>query len=121
MKPRNDDYNERKKHLESYTDQELKAYFYKLTDQIIDPLLNLAYEYTTPAIERSILMRMGFSSIEAKAITDRLFDYGLLEFGAGNVVYMLYQREYMSIREAGLMLLEGKTIEDMVEVFKHES
>lgn len=121
MKARNDDYNERKKHLETYTDQELKAYFYQLTDKLINPLLDLAYDYTSPAIERSILLRMGFSSIEAKAITDRLFDHGLLEYGAGHAVYLLYQRKNVTIREAGLMLLEGKTIEEMVEVFKHES
>jgi len=121
MKARNDDYNERKKHLESYTDQELKTYFYELTDQLIDPLLDLAYHYTSPAIERSILLRMGFSSLEAKAITDRLFEYGLLEYGAGHIVYLLYRRKTISIREAGLMLLDSKTVEEMVEVFKHES
>ncbi|MBU1141770.1 MAG: ornithine aminomutase subunit alpha [Firmicutes bacterium] len=121
MKARNDDYSQRRKHLDTYSDQELKTYFYELTDQIIDPLLKLAYDYTTPAIERSVLMRMGFSSIEAKAITDRLFEHSLLEFGAGHVVYFLSRRENISIRKAGLMLLESQSVENMAEVFKHET
>jgi D-ornithine 4,5-aminomutase subunit alpha len=121
MKARNDDYNQRKEHLEAYTDQELKKYFFELTDQIIDPLLSIAFAYTSPAIERSVLMRMGFSSLEAKAITDKLFDHGLLEFGAGHVVYVLSKKESKSIREAGLMLLDGPYLDQMVEVFKHET
>jgi len=121
MKARNDDYNQRNEHLAAYSDQELKDYFFKLTDQIIDPLLSLARDYTSPAIERSVLMRMGFSSLEAKAITDRLFDHGLLEYGAGHVVYVLSKKESKTIRDAGLMLLDGPSLDQMVEVFKHES
>lgn len=121
MKPRNDDYLERRKHLEAYNDQELKAYFYKLTDQLIDPLLDLARDYTTPAIERSVLMRMGFSSLEAKAITDKLFEHNMLAFGAGHIVYRFSIDHHMSIREAGLKLLEEEHIKWVMEVFKHEA
>lgn len=118
MKPRIDDYNERKKHLEHYTDQELKEYFFRLTDQMIDPLLELAREYTTPAIERSVLMRMGFSSQEAKAITDKLFEHELLSFGAGHIVYRYHKDHHLSIREAGLKLLEEDAIKEVMEAFK---
>ncbi len=121
MKARNDDFNKRRKHLDTYSDQELKTYFYKLTDQLIDPLLEMAFEYTSPAIERSVLLRMGFSSLEAKAITDRLFEHNLLEFGAGHIIYYYSKQHHLSIREAGLMLLEGSNINQMVEVFKHEA
>ncbi len=121
MKARNDDYNQRRKHLEKYSNQKLKAYFFELTDRLIDPLLNIAYDYTSPAIERSVLMRMGFSSLESKAITDRLFDHDLLEYGAGHVVYALSKKESKTIREAGLMLLDGPYLDQMVEVFKHEA
>ena len=38
----------------------------QLTGQLVDPLLELAKENTSPAIERSVLLRMGFSSLEAK-------------------------------------------------------
>ncbi len=118
MKSRNDDFLERRKHLLAYSDAELKAYFKELTDQIIDPLLSLAYEYTTPAIERSILMRMGFSSLESKWITDKLMENNLLEHGAGHVVFKYATLFKLPIREAGLALLETSAINKMMEAFK---
>jgi D-ornithine 4,5-aminomutase subunit alpha len=119
MKARKDDFQERRKHLENYSDQQLKKYFFDLTDQLLDPILDLARDYTTPAIERSILMRMGFSSLEAKAITDRLLEYQLLQYGAGHVVYRYANDEKIDIRQAGLSLLESHAVQKMVEVFKN--
>ena len=119
MKSRHDDFKTRRKHLDQYSDQELKDYFYKLIDQTIDPLLDLAYEYTTPAIERSVLMRMGFSSHEAKMITDLIFEHNLLSHGAGHVVYRFAKLKNLDIREAGLKLLEAENIKLMAEVFTH--
>ncbi|MBE0700304.1 MAG: ornithine aminomutase subunit alpha [Acholeplasmataceae bacterium] len=118
MKARNDDYLMRRKHLDAYSDTELKTYFFKLTDQLIDPLLDMAHTYTTPAIERSVLMRMGFSSLESKAITDRFFEHNLLSHGAGHVVYRYAKDHQIGIRQAGLKLLEGDAVLKMVEVFK---
>jgi len=118
MKSRNDDFLERRKHLTKYSDSELKAYFQELTDQMIDPLLSLAYEYTTPAIERSVLMRMGFSSLEAKMITEKLMENNLLAHGAGHVVFKYATLKKLSIREAGLSLLETSEVNMMMEVFK---
>ncbi len=121
MKPRNDDYEKRRKHLEAYSDEELKTYFFELTDQIVNPMMDLAFRYTSPAIERSVLMRMGFSSLEAKAITDQLNEHDLLPFGAGHIVYYCSKSFGYEIREAGLNLMEGKHIQEMTEVFKHET
>lgn len=121
MKPRQDDYTDRRKHLKDMSDQALKAYFFELTDRIIDPILVTAKDYTTPAIERSILLRMGFSSIEAKAITEKLHEQNLLPFGAGHVVYQYHLKSKLSIREAGLKLLEDDVLMSMTEVFKHET
>lgn len=121
MKQRNDDYNTRSEHLKKMSDHELKAYFEKLTDQIIDPLLDLAYRYTTPAIERSVLMRMGFSSLEAKAITEKMMDYHLLEHGAGHVVFKYAQLHKLNMRDAGLKLLDTHEMEKIAEVFTHET
>ncbi len=118
MKQRNDDFKDRREHLDAYSDAELKTYFFELTDQLIDPLLDLAHAYTTPAIERSVLMRMGFSSIEAKTITDRLFELELLAHGAGHVVYLYAKKRKISIREAGLLLLEDKNLATEMEVLK---
>ncbi len=121
MKQRNDDFKERREHLDYYSDEELKTYFFELTDQLVHPLLNLAFDYTSPAIERSVLMRMGFSSTEAKTITDKILDHNLLSHGAGHVVFRYAKNNQLSIREAGLKLLQDHEIEQMVEVFKHES
>lgn len=121
MKTRIDDFSERRKHLEKLSDQELKDYFFKLTDQLVDPLLKLAYDYTTPAIERSVLMRMGFSSIEAKMITDRIFENDLLAYGAGHIVFLYAKNQHLSIREAGLKLLNENELKKLMEVLIHEA
>jgi D-ornithine 4,5-aminomutase subunit alpha len=118
MKPRNDDFNARSMHLKKMSDQELKAYFEKLTDQIIDPMLELAYNHTTPAIERSVLMRMGFSSLEAKALTEKMMEHHLLAHGAGHVVMRYAQQKKCPIRDAGLRLMDTSEMMSMVEVFK---
>jgi D-ornithine 4,5-aminomutase subunit alpha len=115
MKQRNDDFLERRKHLEKMSDQQLKDYFYELTDNIVDPLLKLAYDYTTPAIERSVLMRMGFSSLESKTIIDRLFEQELLAYGAGHIVYIYAELNHLSIREAGLKLLDEHDFKNIKE------
>lgn len=118
MKQRPDDFNERRQHIKDLSDQELKKRFEALTDQMIDPLLDMAYHYTTPAIERSILMRMGFSSLEAKDIVNKMHEYQLLGHGAGHVVYRYHIMHQLSIREAGLALMSQKALLEMVEVFK---
>lgn len=118
MKPRPDDFNVRRAHLADMTDEQLKTYFFELTDKLVQPMMDMAKTHTTPAIERSVLMRMGFSSQEAKAITDRLFEYDLLSHGAGHMVYRHAKDNNMSIREAGLDLLEGNAVHKMTEVFK---
>lgn len=117
MKSRKDDYLERSKHLKNLTDEELKVYFFKLTDQLLDPIMDLAYNYTSPSIERSVLLRMGFSSLEAKAITEKLNDANLLSFGAGHVVYLYAKMKNIEIIEAGRLLATGEGITLMKEVF----
>jgi D-ornithine 4,5-aminomutase subunit alpha len=106
-----DEYLERKKHLEKLSDEELKNYFFELSEQIVDPLIQLAYTHTTPSIERSILLRMGFSSIEAKTIVEKVIAKGLMGKGAGHVVYKMAKQNTLSIREAGLKIIESDVIE----------
>ncbi|MDD4354930.1 MAG: ornithine aminomutase subunit alpha [Candidatus Izemoplasmatales bacterium] len=105
---RHDDYLSRKAHLEGLTDQQLKDYFWRLVDQAVTPLVDLAKTHTSPAIERSILLRMGFSSLEAKALVDKSIAYGLIKKGAGHVVTRYSLITNLSIREAGLKLIEIK-------------
>ena len=62
---RDDDFKDRHQHLKDLTDEQLEARFWELANKLVDPLLQMGKEYTSPAIERSVLLRMGFSSIEA--------------------------------------------------------
>lgn len=118
MKPRNDDFKTRRAHLDKYDDEALRIYFLELTDRLLDPVMKMAKDHTTPAIERSVLMRMGFSSAEAKVLTDRFFEHDLLAHGAGHIVYRYAKDHGIGLREAGEKLLEGDAMEKIKEVFK---
>ncbi len=120
MKARIDDFKERRTHLEHMSDAELKTYFYKLLDQMIDPIMDLAFTQTSPSIERSVLLRMGFSSIEAKALVDLVLENNLIEHGAGHVVYKYAKKHKLDIRDAGLKILETNDLADIKEAFKHD-
>lgn len=117
MIKREDDFQARHEHLKQLSDEELKARFWALTGQLVDPLLELAKENTSPAIERSVLLRMGFSSLEAKAIVDGCVEKSLLGHGAGNVVYRYSQHTGLGIREAGLALLNPANLEEAARLF----
>lgn len=115
---RADDFQVRRAHLADLTDEQLEQRFWELAEKIVDPLIDLAYKNTSPSIERSVLLRMGFSSIEAKAIVEGVMDRGLMGKGAGHVVYKVAKAKNMDIREAGLALMEGKYWDDAVNLFK---
>ena len=117
MVKREDDFQARRAHLASFSDEELKARFWALTEQLVDPLLALANENTTPAIERSVLLRMGFSSLEAKAIVDGCMEKSLLGHGAGNVVYRYAKHANLPVREAGLALMNPTTQDKAAALF----
>ncbi len=105
---RADDYEQRRQHLANLTDAELEKRFWDLAEKVVDPLLELGKKNTTPAVERSILLRMGFSSIEVKPIVEGVMNKGLMGKGAGNVVWRLSKKLGVSVREAGLALADGK-------------
>ena len=117
MIKREDDFQARREHLKNLSDEDLKARFWALTEQLVDPLLELAKENTTPAIERSVLLRMGFSSLEAKAIVDGCAEKSLLGHGAGNVVYRYAKHTGQEICEAGLALLFPANMEEAARLF----
>ncbi len=114
---RADDFEKRRAHLANLTDEELYERFWKLANEIVDPLLELGRKNTTPAIERSILLRMGFSSLEAKPIVEGVMSKGLMGKGAGNVVWRLSKKLGCSVREAGLLLAQGKHWDDVDTLF----
>ncbi len=118
MKERQDDYLERSKHLKKLTDLELREYFLELSEKIVDPLIDLSYKNTSKSIERSILLRMGFSSIDAKAIVDILDENNLLRKGAGHSVYILSKNKNISLEKAGKLIQNGESINHLLEYFK---
>lgn len=117
MIKRDDDFQVRREHLASLNDEELKARFWALTEQLVDPLLTLAEENTTPAIERSVLLRMGFSSLEAKTIVNGCMEKNLLGHGAGNVVYRYAKENNLPVREAGLALMNPAALDRAAALF----
>lgn len=115
---REDDFNTRRKHLASLTEEELEKRFWELTEKIVDPLIEIAEKNTSPSIERSVLLRMGFSSLEAGAIVNGAIDRGLLGKGAGHIVYRMAKEKNMPIRETGLKLVDGELWDDALAIFK---
>jgi D-ornithine 4,5-aminomutase subunit alpha len=115
---RDDNYQEKRENLKNLSDAELKERFWELGEKIVEPLLTLGYDHTTPSIERSVLLRMGFSSVESMAIVNEVLAKGLISKGAGNVVYRLAKHKNMSIRDAGLALYNNELWDEALALFK---
>ncbi|OQY40632.1 MAG: ornithine aminomutase [Fusobacteriia bacterium 4572_74] len=115
---RDDDFSVRRKHLNNLTDAELKNKFWELAEKLVDPMIDLAKTHTTPSIERSVLLRMGFSSIEAKPLVDGAIDRGLMGKGVGHLVYKISKEKNISIRQAGEEMIEGNHWDTLMEIFK---
>lgn len=115
---REDDFQVRRQHLANLSDEELKQKFWKLAEQAVEPLLELAKTNTSPSIERSVLLRMGFSSLEAKPLVEGAIDRGLIGKGVGHIVYRISKEKNIPLRQAGLEMIEGKHWDDAVTIFK---
>lgn len=115
---RDDDFAKRRTHLQNLTDEELKAKFWEISEKIVDPMLELAKTHTTPSIERSVLLRMGFSSLEVKPLVEGAIDRGLMGKGVGHLVYRAAKDKGIEVREAGLQMIEGQHWDYLVETFK---
>jgi D-ornithine 4,5-aminomutase subunit alpha len=105
---REDDFEVRGVRLRKLSDRELYDYFWSLVDKIVAPLIEEARSHTTASIERSVLLRMGFSSLECRDLVARMQEQGLLGHGAGRLVLELSRLKGISTREAGEALLEGR-------------
>lgn len=110
---REDDFEQRRSHLKDLTDEQLKTRFWDLIEQVVDPLLEMSHKNTTVSIERSVLLRMGFSSIEVSTIVEKVQNAGLLKFGAGHVVYLAAKLNNIDIRTAGLAIMEDKYLDQV--------
>ena len=115
---RQDDFAERRKHIAGLSDKELYDRFWDLTTQVVSPMLELGRKNTTPSVERSVLLRMGISSLDTKPIVEGCIDRGLMGKGAGNVVYRLAKAKGISIKAAGEMLAKGDGWDEAVALFR---
>lgn len=110
---RPDDFEFRRQKLRALSDEELHARFWQLAEQLVAPLIAEARSHTSPSIERSVLLRMGFSSLEAGPLVEGMRQRGLLGHGAGRQVLELARAKGLSVREAGAALLEGRHWEEL--------
>ncbi len=113
MKERKDDFSAKRKHLQNMSDAQLHEHFWSLVDRLVQPLAQEARTHTSPSIERSVLLRMGFSSLETKPLVNQMLERGLLGHGAGRLVLELAQKKGIPVRQAGLGLIEGKYWEEL--------
>jgi len=104
---RPDDFEARRKRLQGMSDEELHERFWQLAGNIVEPLIAEARTHTSASIERSVLLRMGFSSIEAGALVVQMGQRALLGHGAGRQVLELAKAQSITVRDAGLALLDG--------------
>ncbi len=110
---RPDDFEKRRAHLRELSDAELHARFWDLAERVVAPLIEEARTHTSPSIERSVLLRMGFSSVEARDLVEQMAERDLLFHGVGRLILELARNKGLSLREAGLTLLEGHGWEDL--------
>ena len=118
---REDDFEQRRKHIANLTDEELYNRFWELTEQVVAPLLELGRKNTTPSVERAVLLRMGVSSLDTQKIVEGCMDRGLMGHGAGHVVYKVSKAKDISIREASEKLAQGEYWDDAVALFRKEA
>lgn len=110
---RPDDFESRRARLRTMSDDELHARFWTLARALVAPLIQEARTHTTPSIERSVLLRMGFSSVEAKALVERMQEKRLLGHGAGRLILELARCQGIAVRDAGAALLAGRYWEEL--------
>lgn len=114
---RRDDFQERRKHLANLSDAELHQRFWQLAEQIVNPMVDLAEKHTSPSIERSVLMRMGLSSLESKDLVQLIWEKELLGKGAGHILWRIAQEKHLGIREAAQELIAGKYWDTVEAIF----
>lgn len=103
-------FDKRREELQQMSDEQLKARFWELCDQLIEPIVDLARTHTSPSIERAVLLRMGIDSLTAHGVVDRIFQAGLLGKGAGHVLLRLAEKKGCDIQGAAAAILEDKAV-----------
>ena len=102
-------YEKRLAELHKLSDEELKNRFWELCNKIVEPMVEYGKKYTSPSIERSVLLRMGIDSLTTQTLVKKINEAGLLGKGAGHVVLKFSQKENISIKEAAKKIAEEDT------------
>jgi D-ornithine 4,5-aminomutase subunit alpha len=105
-------FEQRRGELRQLTDAQLKARFWELCDQVVEPIVELARTHTSPSIERSVLLRMGIDSVSAHGVVERIHQAGLLGKGAGRVVLEVAERQGTDARGAAAAILADAGVLD---------
>lgn len=103
-------FERRREELKKLSDDQLKDRFWKLCNQVVEPIVELARTHTSPSIERAVLLRMGVDSVSCHGVVDRINEAGLLGKGAGHVVLRLAQKTGSDVRAAAAAILENKEV-----------
>lgn len=109
---RTQQFEERRVALDAFSDEQLKARFWELSHQMMEPVVELARTHTSPSIERSILLRMGIDSVSSHGVVDRIHDRGLLGKGAGHVVLKVAHQLGVDVRAAAAAIAAHDTVLD---------
>jgi D-ornithine 4,5-aminomutase subunit alpha len=96
--------------LKQMTDEQLKARFWELCNHLVDPIVELARTYTSPSIERAVLLRMGIDSLSSHGVVERIYQAGLLGKGAGHVLLKLAEKRGTDVKEAAAAILQDKDV-----------
>lgn len=100
----------RRSELEKLSDNELKELFWQLADRVVEPMIDYGKKYTSPSIERSVLLRMGIDSITSQAVVKNINEAGLLGKGAGKIVLDVSKKTGISIIQAAKQISEDKKL-----------
>jgi D-ornithine 4,5-aminomutase subunit alpha len=103
-------FEQRRAELRQLSDEQLKARFWELCEDVMAPVVELARTYTSPSIERSVLLRMGIDSLTSHGVVERIYQAGLLGRGAGQVVLEVAAREGTDVRGAATAILESEDV-----------
>lgn len=103
-------FEQRRAELHQLSDEQLKARFWDLCNQVVEPIVDLARTHTSPSIERSVLLRMGIDSVTSQGVVSRVLEAGLLGKGAGHVVLKVAQKTGKDVRGAAAEIVENKDI-----------
>jgi D-ornithine 4,5-aminomutase subunit alpha len=103
-------FEQRRQALAQMTDEQLKARFWELCGQVVDPIVELARTHTSPSIERAVLLRMGIDSLSSHGVVERIYQAGLLGKGAGHVLLKLAHKQGTDVKAAAAAILEDKDV-----------